>query len=145
MEKGSKFRNAVHSCIVLGALTGCATSGSSTLLGSGIGAGLGAGLGAAIDPGPKAEGRIRNVFIGAAAGSLLGGATALITHNAIEGRANDAFEKGKKEGQQGAAVGGPQLLPARVEARYVEETVRGSVFVPGHFEYVIVEPARWSR
>lgn len=145
MEQISKLRRLGESIAVAAALTGCATSGSSTLLGSGIGAGLGAALGAAVDPGPKAEGRIRNVFIGAAAGSLLGGATALLTHNAIEAKADEAFEKGKKEGQKTTPADGPELLPAKVEARFVEETVRGSVFVPAHFEYVIVEPARWSK
>lgn len=132
------------------AFSGCATGGKSTLLGSGIGAGVGAGVGAMIDPGPKGEGRIRNVFIGAAAGSLIGAGTGYFAHDLIEGREKEAFEKGKKESLRtkasaGGGPGAPVLLPPRVESRFVDEQVRGNVFVPAHFEYVIVEPARWSR
>lgn len=135
--------------LVLG-VSGCATSGKSTLLGTGIGAGVGAGIGAMVDPGPKGEGRIRNVFIGAAAGSLIGAGTGYFTHELIEGREKEAYERGKKDSAKSQAAGGgapgaPVLLPPRVESRFIDEQVRGNVFVPAHFEYVIVEPARWSR
>jgi len=102
-----------------------------------------------VNPGPKGEGRIRNVFIGAAAGSLLGAGIGNLAHEGIEGREMSAYEKGKKEGNQAQASSGtdgaPVLLPPRVEARFVDEQVRGSVYIPAHFEYVIVEPARWSK
>jgi hypothetical protein len=103
-----------------------------------------------VDPGPKGEGRIRNVFIGAAAGSLIGAGAGYFAHDLVESRERDAFEKGKKEGSKAQAAGNvapgaPVLLPPRVESRFVDEQVRGNVFVPAHFEYVIVEPARWSR
>ena len=130
---------------------GCATGGKSTLFGAGVGAGMGAGIGAMVNPGPKGEGRIRNVFIGAAAGSLIGAGTGYLAHGGIESREKESFEKGKKEGKKvpsdymGGAPGEPTLLPPRVEARFVDEQVRGNIFVPAHFEYVIVEPARWSR
>lgn len=145
-----KFKIAVWATTVVLTGSGCATSGKSTLLGSGIGAGVGAGVGAMVDPGPKGEGRIRNVFIGAAAGSLIGAGTGYFSHDLIEGRENDAYAKGKSDGAKGQAAGGgtpgaPVLLPPRIEARFVDEQVRGTVFVPAHFEYVIVEPARWSR
>ena len=136
--------------IILGYFSGCATSGKSTLFGSGVGAGLGAGIGAMVDPGPKGAGRIRNVFIGATAGSLLGGATGYLAHESIEQREKDAFEKGKDDGKKAAAEsmgndGQPTLLPARVEPKFVDDQIRGNVFIPKHFEYRIVEPARWSR
>lgn len=129
---------------------GCATSGKSTLLGSGVGAGVGAGIGAMVDPGPKGEGRIRNVFIGAAAGSLIGAGAGYVAHDFVEGREKDAYKKGKNDGSKGQATssgvpGAPVLLPPRIEARFVDEQVRGNTFVPAHFEYVIVEPARWER
>jgi hypothetical protein len=148
------MRNLFLSLSVLSAafsLGGCATGGRSTLFGAGAGAGIGAGIGAMVNPGPKGEGRIRNVFIGAAAGSLIGAGTGYLAHGGIEGREKEAFEKGKKEGKKvpsdymGGAPGEPTLLPPRVEARFVDEQVRGNVYVPAHFEYVIVEPARWSR
>ena len=138
---------------VLGMLfgSGCATSGKSTLFGSGLGAGLGAGIGAMVDPGKKGKDRIRNVFIGAAAGSLAGAASAYFGHGVVEGREKSAFEKGKKEGEisaggaEAGAQGAPILVPPRIESRFVDEQIRGNVFIPAHFEYVIVEPARWSR
>ena len=136
--------------IVIGLMSGCATSGKSTLVGSAAGAGFGAGIGAMVDPGPKGEGRIRNVFIGAAAGSLVGGATGYLVHESIDGREKEAYQKGKddskKTNPEYAAEGGePVLIPARVEPKFVDDQVRGSVFIPKHFEYRIVEPARWSR
>ena len=148
------MRNFSHLSAVLVSgflLGGCATGGKSTLFGAGVGAGVGAGIGAMVDPGPKGEGRIRNVFIGAAAGSLIGAGTGYLAHGGVESREKNAFEKGKKEGKKtpseyvGGAPGEPTLLPPRVEARFVDEQVRGNIYVPAHFEYVIVEPARWSK
>ena len=131
-------------------LSACATGGKSTLLGTGVGAGVGAGIGALADPGPKGEGRIRNVFIGAAAGSLIGAGAGYLGHELVESKEKAAYEKGKKDSEKSQSVSdsgsaAPVLLPPRVESRFVEEQVRGNVFVPAHFEYVIVEPARWSR
>ena len=132
-------------------LTSCATGGKSTLLGAGVGTGVGAGIGAMVDPGPGAEGRIRNVFIGATAGSLIGAGAGYLAHKGIEDRESAAYEKGKKESSKSAQAstdgvpGAPVLLPPRVESRFVDEQIRGNVFVPAHFEYMIVEPARWSR
>ncbi len=40
--------------------------------------------------------------------------------------------------------GQPVLVPPKVDARFVDDQVRGNVFVPGHFEYQ-VRPARWKR
>ncbi len=143
--------NKLWGAIALLALTpACATSGRSTLLGAGAGAGLGAGIGAMVDPGPKGEGRIRNVFIGAAAGSLLGAGAGYLAHEEIADREKASYDKGKRDaegsgGGQAAPPGAPVLLPPRVESRFVDEQVRGNVYVPAHFEYVIVEPARWSK
>jgi hypothetical protein len=139
----------VASILLVTTISGCATSGRSTLLGAGAGAGLGAGIGAMVDPGPKGEGRIRNVFIGATAGSLIGVGTGYLAHEELGDRDKAAYEKGKREAEKSNAVpaggGAPVLLPARVESRFVDEQVRGSIYVPAHFEYVIVEPARWSK
>lgn len=144
-----RFNKVVSTVLLLTIISGCATSGRSTLVGAGAGGGLGAGIGAMVDPGPKGEGRIRNVFIGAAAGSLIGAGTGYLAHEEIEDREKKSYEKGKKEAEKSNVTlsggGAPVLLPARVESRFVDEQVRGSVYVPAHFEYVIVEPARWSK
>ena len=144
-----RIHEVVTSILLVTAVSGCATSGRSTLLGAGAGAGMGAGIGAMVDPGPKGGGRIRNVFIGATAGSLIGAGVGYLAHEELEDRDKAAYEKGKKEAEKSIPVpaggGAPVLLPARVESRFVDEQVRGSVYVPAHFEYVIVEPARWSK
>jgi hypothetical protein len=131
-------------------ITGCASSGTSTLMGAGLGAGLGAGIGAMVDPGPKGRNRIRNVFIGATAGSLLGAGTGYLAHEATDSAKKDGYAKGKADAEKKQSTyngdpGQPVLVPAQVEVQYQEDQVRGNVFVPGHFEYRIVSPSHWSR
>lgn len=145
------FHSRALSLIILPIMvTACATSGKSTLTGMGVGAGLGAGVGALAEAGPGGQNRIRNVFIGATAGSVAGAGAGYLLHNSKENAEKDAYEKGKKEGSRWQDSGSsganqPTLIPAKVDARFVDDSVRGNVFVPAHFEYVIIEPARWSR
>ncbi|MGZ6311230.1 MAG: hypothetical protein ACXWOH_11390 [Bdellovibrionota bacterium] len=120
-------------------------------LGAGIGSAAGAGVGAIADPGPDGSNRIRNVVIGTAVGGALGaGAGFLLDRNAQSDRSS-SFEQGKKAGIEsveseanspGAST--PRLIPAKTEARWVPDQVRGNTFVPGHFEYLITEGARWE-
>lgn len=131
-------------------VTACATSGQSTLAGMGIGAGLGGAVGAIADGGAYGQNRIRNVFIGSTAGSLLGAGTGYLTHDTIRKAKSEAYQNGKKDGQKEVKLSTsssrePVLIPPRVEARYVEDQVRGGTFIPGHVEYQIVEPAKWSK
>jgi hypothetical protein len=68
----------------------------------------------------------------------------------MESREAAAREKARSDGmlkavQSGSAGAPPNLVPAKVEVRFVEDQVKGNVFVPAHFEYVILEPARWSN
>jgi len=149
-----KRRAKLLSWIVLIALLnqGCSTPQSSVATGAGIGGLAGAGVGAIADPGPGGNNRFRNVVIGAAAGSLVGAGTAY----AIDRGNHDATEEGKKQGrkeaedeanrrnQMNGAGGAPTLVPPKTEAKWMPDSVRGSTFVPGHFEYSIVSPARWE-
>lgn len=135
---------------VVHTLSGCASSGKATLLGAGTGAVAGATIGNVVNPGRGGKDRIRNVFIGATIGSMVGAGIGYAAHEGVEKEKRTAFERGKdaqkKEPQ--SLTGSPEeptLIPARVEARWVEEQVRGSVYIPAHFEYRIVEPARWSK
>lgn len=135
---------------VIHALSGCASSGKATLLGAGTGAVAGASVGAAVNAGPAGKNRIRNVFIGATVGSMVGAGIGYAAHEGVEMEKRSAFERGKdaqkKEPQPlTGSSEEPTLIPARVEARWVDEQVRGSVYIPAHFEYRIVEPARWSK
>ncbi len=136
--------------IVSTLLTSCASSGTPTLMGMGLGAGLGSGIGAMVDPGPKGRNRIRNVFIGATVGSLLGAGTGYLAHEMTENSKKEGHSKGqsdaeKKQSTYNSDPGQPVLVPAQVEVQYQEDQVRGNVFVPGHFEYRIVSPSHWSR
>lgn len=131
-------------------LTACSTGSKSMLFGAGTGAAAGAGIGALVDPGPKGRGRIKNAYVGAAAGAVLGGAAGYLIHDSMESRESAAFEKGKSEGLTRASKATsdgnpPNLIPPKVEVRFVDDQVKGNVFVPAHFEYIILEPARWSN
>lgn len=131
-------------------LAACATNSKSILLGSGTGAAAGAGIGALVDPGPNGRGRIKNAYIGAAAGAVLGGAAGYLIHETAAAKESAAFEKGKSEGlkksMQASGNGQPpNLIPPKVEIRFVDDQVKGNIFVPAHFEYIILEPARWSN
>lgn len=123
---------------------GCSTQGKSTGFGAGIGAGLGMGIGAIADPNADGEYRTRNVIIGGALGGMIGAATG----SAIYTNQEKARAEGTKAGQlmSAAPVPGsqPLLSQPKIESRWVESKVIGSRFVEGHFEYVIVEPAKWE-
>ena len=142
--------NVALALILATQITGCASTGKSVLLGAGSGAAAGGAIGAIVDPGPTGRGRIKNAYVGAAAGAVLGGAAGFLIHDSIESKEAAAREKAKSEGmlkaiQNGSSGAPPNLVPAKVEVRFVEDQVKGNVFVPAHFEYVILEPARWSN
>jgi len=107
-------------------------------------------VGAIADPGKGGENRLRNVIIGTAAGGILGAGTGFILDRHVKDERQASFDRGKeaaaKENEtRGAGSGAaPQLIPARTEARWIPDIARGGTFVPGHFEYVIIESARWS-
>ena len=133
-------------------LSGCATTGKATLLGAGVGLAAGTGAGLMSYGGRNGQFTARNVIVGGALGGLLGAGVGYIAHELVEKSEKDAFDKGKEAGGKSiigqgvsAAFGKPVLIPAKVESRFVDDSVRGSIFVPAHVEYIIVEPARWSR
>ena len=124
------------------AISGCATTKRSTLLGAGIGAATGAGAGALVHPGPAKQDRIQNIFVGAAISSLLGAGIGYLFHD------------DKKEATSSSVVGAstysggpgdPQLIPAQVETHFVDDQVKGGTFVPGHFQYRIKQPTQWKK
>lgn len=146
---GSKIKLLISIFIGL-TLAGCATGTKSVLFGAGSGAAAGAGIGALVDPGPKGQGRIKNAYVGAAAGAVLGGAAGYLLHENADAKQSAAYEKGKSEGISRAAKARsdgqpPNLIPPKVEVRFVDDQIKGNIFIPAHFEYVILEPARWSN
>jgi hypothetical protein len=151
MNRKSKLQRTTSLPILLLFLSGCATAGKSAALGGASGAALGAGVGALADPGPDGSHRIRNVLIGTGAGAALGVGAGLLLHQSTDARENEGYQKGKQDTQkeieaQANSPDGhpPKLIPAKTEARWVPDLVRGNTFVPGHFEYNITSGARWD-
>ena len=131
--------------------TSCATPGKSVGAGATAGGIVGAGVGALADPGDHGQNRFRNVVIGTAAGTVIGAGAGFAMDRYVEGERQAAAQGEKEEATRTAAAHAatsagmaPRLIPARTEARWVPDQVRGSTFIPGHFEYVIVQGARWE-
>lgn len=131
-------------------MSACATTGGSVGAGAASGGLVGAGVGAIADPGSQGQNRIRNIVIGTAAGGVVGAGAGFMMDRHVKDERQEAFERGKKDGAREAPSStrspgaSPQLMPAKTEARWIPDQVRGSTFVPGHFEYIIIENARWS-
>jgi hypothetical protein len=131
--------------------TGCATSGKSALLGAGIGATAGATLGVLANQNDPPGKRTQGALIGAGLGGLFG---ALMGHGAYKEQQKkaqaDMFDVNSGPGLEVFGSAGengnrPILKPARVRVRYVEDQIKDGTFVPAHFEYEIVEPARFEK
>ncbi|MGE3974763.1 MAG: hypothetical protein AB7F59_09590 [Bdellovibrionales bacterium] len=126
-------------------LMGCATQGKSVGLGGAIGAGTGAVLGGIADPGKDGEYRTRNVVVGSAFGGMAGMIAGSAIFNSTEKQKREAFQKGKASVPQSKQGTPPSLREPKVESRWVEGKIVGNRFVEGHFEYIIIEPARWEE
>jgi hypothetical protein len=151
MRLNAKILREVALPVLLLILSGCATTGGSVAAGSAGGAALGAGVGALADPGPNGANRIRNVLIGSGVGAIVGAGAGLLLHQSNASSENEGYQKGKEAGQkeieaQANSPDGhpPKLIPAKTEAHWIPDLVRGNTFVPGHFEYQISQGARWS-
>lgn len=128
-------------------ISGCATMGKSAALGGAIGAGTGAIIGGIADPGKDGQYRTRNVIIGTAIGGASGMAAGALIHSSAEDKKREAYEQGKADATRSQQPSGtmPNLKNPKVEARWIDGRITGSRFIEGHFEYVIVEPARWEE
>jgi hypothetical protein len=130
--------------LILSLTSACATQGRSAGLGAAIGGGTGMSIGAIADPNANGEARTRNVIVGGALGSFLGMAAGLAVHKGME----ISKAEGKKEGMASAAQASgnpPQLSQPKVETIWVDSKIVGNRYVEGHFEYLILEPARWQE
>ncbi len=135
----------IHIAALSLALTGCATSGKSVALGGAIGAGTGAVLGGIADPGKNGEYRTRNVVVGSALGGMAGMMAGSILYESTEDQKREAFLKGQASAPQPKPGAMPSLKNPRVESRWVEGRIVGNRYIEGHFEYIIIEPARWEE
>ena len=151
MERGRICTLFALSTSALLFVSACATTGGSVGAGAAAGGLVGAGVGAIADPGRHGVDRFRNVVIGTAIGGVVGAGVGFMMDRHVKDERQESYEKGKKEAEKDAeshaaeSLGNlPRLIPAKTEARWVPDQIRGTTFVPGHFEYMIVEGARWS-
>lgn len=141
----NKLKQMTGLLLVLCLSTSCASKGKSLAMGGTLGAGLGASIGGIMNPGKNGQYRTRNVIIGAGVGGLAGVLAGNFAHNSIEKREKEAFEKGKDTSNNSKNNGAyPELKEPKVESRWVEGRVQGNRYIEGHFEYVILEQARWQ-
>jgi hypothetical protein len=145
--KKNKIIIVLSSAIILVISSGCATQGKSLALGGAIGAGSGAIIGGIADPGKDGKYRTRNVIIGSALGSMAGMATAAFVHSRAEDNKREAYEEGRLDSEKKQLASGtmPNLKNPKVEAHWVDGKITGNRYIEGHFEYVILEPARWEE
>ncbi len=135
----------IHLVALALVMTGCATPNKSAGLGGMIGAGAGAVLGGIADPGKDGEYRTRNVIVGSALGGMAGLIAGSVIHEEMDSQKKEAFLKGRASAPQAPAGAMPSLKSAKVESRWIEGRVVGNRYVEGHFEYIIIEPARWDN
>lgn len=129
--------------LCIATLSACATQNKSVGLGAALGGGTGALVGSIADPGKNGKYRTRNIILGTAIGSMAGAVTGSAIHDETERKKKEAFLKGQASSPQlqGAP---PNLSVPKVETRWIEGRVVGNRYIEGHFEYIIIEPARWE-
>ncbi len=125
-------------------LIGCQTANKSVGLGGAVGAGTGALIGGIADPGKNGEYRTRNVLVGATLGAMTGMVAGSLIHKESEKAKKEAFLKGQASSTPQASGAAPALSQPKVETHWIEGRVQGNRYIEGHFEYIIVEPARWD-
>lgn len=129
-------------------LSGCATAGKSTILGSALGVFVGGSIGALATQHAEPGDRTTGLLIGAGLGGAIGGLIGNEVHKEQEKKAAlkgfDGTSNMEIFGRGGEKDKRPTLRPAQVKVRYVEDAIKDGVFVPAHFEYEISEPARWE-
>ena len=127
------------------ALSGCATQSKSVGAGVGIGALGGAAIGGIADPGKSGEYRTRNVIVGATLGAVAGAVAGSLIHKHMEEEKTKAYENGKNSPQPSNDSTPPRLTDPKIEAHFVEGRAQGNRYIGPHWEYVLVEPARWEQ
>ncbi len=128
---------------LVGILSACSTANKSVVAGAGFGAIGGAAIGGIADPGKNGEYRTRNVLVGATLGTMVGAVSGSLIHKKMEASKKEAYEKGKSTPRPDSS-GQPTLTEPKVDARWIEGHGQGNRWIDGHWEYIILEPARWA-
>lgn len=124
-------------------LSACATQNKSVGLGAALGGGTGALVGSIADSGPGGKYRTRNIILGTAVGGMAGAIAGNEIHKESERKRKEAFLKGQSSQPQKEGAP-PSLTTPKVETRWIDGRVVGNRYIEGHFEYIIIEPARWE-
>jgi hypothetical protein len=129
--------------VCTGFLAACATQNKSVGLGAALGGGTGALVGSIADPGKNGKYRTRNIILGTAIGGMAGAVAGSAIHDETERKKKEAFLKGQASAPLGSGSP-PNLSSPKVETRWIEGRAVGNRYIEGHFEYIIIEPARWE-
>ena len=123
--------------VLLGLMSGCATSEDSTLLGAGVGMIIGGGFGAAA--GQADDNQVRAGAVGAVTGAAIGGLMGFLQHRDDVSKLAAA----KKFGGDGDAL--PSLSKPIVRKVWIPDRVEGDKFERGHFIYQIDRNSGWNQ
>lgn len=146
MKRYTHFSITTVFAITLTLLASCATENKSLALGGAIGAGTGAIIGGIADPGKDGQYRTRNVIIGSSVGGMVGMASGALIHSNTEDKKREAVDLAKADASRKQQSGTmPNLKSPKVEAHWIDGKIIGNRYVDAHFEYVIVEQARWEE
>jgi hypothetical protein len=126
-------------------ISGCATENKSVGAGAAVGALGGAAIGGIADPGHNGEFRTRNVIVGATLGAMAGAVSGSLIHKHQEDEKAKAFENGKKSPPLSNDGTPPKLSDPKIEARFIDGKAQGNRYVGPHWEYILVEPPRWTE
>ena len=137
-------------CLLLFTLcVGCATGGKTTLLGMGVGFTSGITTAAISSRHYNSRSKERNMLIGTAVGSVIGAVAGYQSHKYLKKRKKKSFREGRKKNTSSThsqiATGHSKLKPAKIRVRFVDDQVKGKTKIPAHFEYDIVEEAKWEQ
>jgi hypothetical protein len=138
-----KYRHKLLALASIPWLAACATEQRSVGTGAAIGAVGGAAIGGIADPGKDGEFRTRNVLVGATLGTMVGAVSSALIHKKMEEAKKEAYLKGKAAPTPTGQP--PKLSEPKVEAKWVEGRAQGNRWIDGHWEYQIIEPARWTE
>ena len=129
-------------------ISGCSTMKKSTLLGAGIGAASGAAVGSMSSTHSSSNKRKQKILLGTAFGAFAGALLGQQSHRYIDKKAKVASPEvpnlGGRSSLRVMSKKPVRLKPAKIKVRFVDDQVFGKTKVPAHFEYDILEEARWE-
>jgi Na+/glutamate symporter len=127
-------------CLLIFAISGCASMKDSILFGAGVGAAGGLGIGSAVEP------SVGSALIGTAVGGIIGGAIGYLGHKSPKGNESPSSEKdGNLRAVKPLLKNDlPSLLTPEASCTEVDERVEGSIYFGPQIRCTIEKNAVWS-